>query len=161
MRPIWAGLNHVALFGSERGVNVELWLVGDFDLLLSRDAGNLDFKRFKKCLFSNSILRTLWALCTKRSHGIKAHCNLFVFLASLLRLPPSKVFLSGVRKSGVEIGAGAGVYLLIKECCFRFRVRVRVDTNPKPKTAFFKKKKKKRRKQTNIQKDRPRPRPRP
>ena len=83
----------------KEAVDVELWLVGDFDLLLSRDAGNLNFKRFKKCFFSNNILRTLWALCAKRSHGIKTPCNLFVFLASLRRLPPSKVFLSGVRKT--------------------------------------------------------------
>ena len=27
-------------------------------------------------------------------------------------------------------GAGVGVYLIFKECCFR--VRVRVDTNPNP-----------------------------
>ena len=31
-----------------------------------------------------------------------------------------------------EVGAGVGVYLLFKECCFRVRVRVRVDTNPNP-----------------------------
>ena len=30
------------------------------------------------------------------------------------------------------VGAGVGVYLLFKECCFRVRVRVRVDTNPIP-----------------------------
>ena len=29
-----------------------------------------------------------------------------------------------------EVGAGVGVYLLFKECCFR--VRARVDTNPNP-----------------------------
>ena len=91
-------------------VDVELWLVGDFDLFLSRDAGNLNFKRFKKCFFSNNILRTLWALCTKLSHGIKTPCNLFVFLASLRRLPPSKVFLSGVRKTrGRDRGRGRGL----------------------------------------------------
>ena len=28
------------------------------------------------------------------------------------------------------VGAGVGVYLIFKECCFRVRVRVRVDTNP-------------------------------
>ena len=40
------------------------------------------------------------------------------------------------------VGAGVGVYLIFKECCFRVRVRVRVDTNPNPnpKTLFFKKK---------------------
>ena len=38
-------------------------------------------------------------------------------------------------------GAGVGVYLIFKECCFRVTVRVRVDTNPNPKTLFFKKKK--------------------
>ena len=32
----------------KEAVDVELWLLGDFDLLLSRDAGNLNFKRFKK-----------------------------------------------------------------------------------------------------------------
>ena len=94
----------------KEAVDVELWLVGDFDLLLSRDAGNLNFKRFKKCFFSNSILRTLWALCAKRSHGIKTPCYLFVFLASLRRLPPSKVFLSGVRKTrGRDKGRGRGL----------------------------------------------------
>ena len=31
----------------KEAVDVELWLVGDFDLLLSRDASNLNFKRFK------------------------------------------------------------------------------------------------------------------
>ena len=30
------------------------------------------------------------------------------------------------------VGAGVGVYILFKECCFRVRVRVRVDTNPNP-----------------------------
>ena len=31
-----------------------------------------------------------------------------------------------------RVGAGVGVYLPFKECCFRVRVRVRVDTNPNP-----------------------------
>ena len=35
-------------------------------------------------------------------------------------------------------GAGVGVYLIFKECCFR--VRVDTNPNPNPKTLFFKKK---------------------
>ena len=132
-------------------VDVELWLVGDFDLLLSRDAGNLNFKRFKKCFFSNNILRTLWALCAKRSHGIKTPCNLLFFLPHCVVCHPARCFCRVSEKRGVGIGVEAGVYLLIKEYCFRFRFRVRVDTNPnlKPKTAFFKKQKQKKRNKQN------------
>ena len=127
----------------KEAIDVELWLLGHFDLLLSRDAGNLNFKRFKKCFFSNSILRTLWALCRKRSHGIKTPCNLLFFLPHCVVCHPARCFCRVSEKRGVGIGVGAGVYLLIKECSFRFRVRVDTNPNPKPKTAFFRKKNKK------------------
>ena len=137
--PVWIMLRFSA---RKEPVDVELWLVGDFDLLLSRDAGNLNLKRFKKCFFSNNILRTLWALCAKRSHGIKTPCNLLFFLPHCVVCHPARCFCRVSEKRGVGIGVEAGVYLLIKECCFRFRVRVDTNPNLKPKTAFFKKKNK-------------------
>ena len=36
------------------------------------------------------------------------------------------------RGDGVGAGARVGVYLFLKECCFKVRVRERVDTNPQP-----------------------------
>ena len=42
--PVWIMLRFSA---RKEAVDVELWLVGDFDLLLSRDASNMNFKRFK------------------------------------------------------------------------------------------------------------------
>ena len=112
----------------------------------------------KKCFFSNSILRTLWALCAKRSHGIKTPCNLLFFLPHCVVCHPARCFCRVSEKRGVGIGVEAGVYLLIKECCFRFRVRVDTNPNLKPKTAFLKKKKQNK---TNKKKIDPGPCPEP
>ena len=42
----------------------------------------------------------------------------------------------------MSLKRGVGVYLILKECCFRVRVDANSNPNPNlnPKTAFFKKK---------------------
>ena len=87
--------------------------------------------------------KDLMGPCVKRSHGIKTPCNLLFFLPHYVVCHPARCFCRVSEKRGVGIGVEAGVYLLIKECCFRFRVRVDTNPNLKPKTAFFKKQKKK------------------